>query len=328
MKKVCIIGCGATGLLLLHNLQKQGISPEQVIVIDPTFFGGDLCNKWFSVTSNTRWEQLLQAVPYPGTLPEKWSSLPPSDPCSLRHYIDYLLEVVKPYLLQCELRSTYATKAIHESNKWQITLKAQKAVVEADILLVATGSEPKQLDLPYPSIPLDVALNKERLQQSVKSGQHILVFGTAHSATLIVRNLLDCGASVTNFYATPKPFYFDRDGDYDGLKQEAALIADKILKKELPVTLVSVQDMGGIIRQTRKVDAVVYAIGFEARDPFGLKSYNSETGQLDTYSNAWGFGIAYPNKASDGIHYDVSIPAFQAHIEKQMPNILSLLRTE
>jgi cation diffusion facilitator CzcD-associated flavoprotein CzcO len=327
MKKVCIIGCGATGLLLLHNLQKHGVPPEQVIVVDPTFYGGDLCNKWCCVTSNTRWEQLLQAVPYPGGTPEKWSSLSPTSPCPLRHYIDYLLEVVKPYLLQCELHSTYATNVVF-TNKWSITLKAQKTLVEADILLVATGSEPKQLDLPYPSIPLEIALNRDRLQQTVSSGQHILVFGTAHSATLIVRNLLECGAKVTNFYATPKPFYFDKEGDYDGLKQEAATIAEKILTKELPVSLVSVQDMGGIIRHTRNVDAVVYAIGFEPRDPFGLKEYNPETGQLNGYPNGWGFGIAYPNKAPDGVHYDVSIPAFQAHIEKQMPNILSLLRTE
>jgi hypothetical protein len=83
-----------------------------------------------------------------------------------------------------------------------------------------------------------------------------------------------------------------------------------------------------VIRQTKLADAVIYAIGFESRDPFGLSLYDGQTGQIQGTSNAWGFGIAYPNKATDGIHWDVSIPAFQAHIEKQMPNILSLLRIE
>lgn len=327
MKKICIVGLGAAGLLVLYNLQKNGISPEQVIVIDANLCGGDLQKQWYCVRSNTKWSQLLQAVPYPGTLPERFSSLDPNEPCALRHYIDYLKDITHSYLKQCEVHCTYATKIWQEKNSWKIHLKIGNPL-ESDVLLLATGSEPKHMDLPYPSIPLCVALNDERLSDYVKKGDHILVFGTAHSATLIVRNLLNCGATVTNFYATPKPFYFDRDGDYDGLKQDAAEIADKILANELPVKLVSIHDTASLIRHTKKVDGVVYAIGFEARNPFGLKDYDGETGQLKESSNGWGFGIAYPNKAADGIHWDVSIPAFQIHIEKQMPNILSLLRIE
>lgn len=76
------------------------------------------------------------------------------------------------------------------------------------------------------------------------------------------------------------------------------------------------------------MDAAIYAIGFQARDTFGLKEYTAETGQLTGTTTAWGFGIAYPNKAPDGVHFDVNIPAFQAHIERQMPTILSQLRLE
>jgi cation diffusion facilitator CzcD-associated flavoprotein CzcO len=327
MKKVCIIGSGAAGLLVLHNLEKNGISPDQVIVVDAQFCGGDLNEKWSCVKSNTIWNQLLTAVPYPGPLPEKWSSIPGDQPCSLRHYYEYLKEVTKSYLKQCELHCTLATKVWFDA-KWNIQLKNQANILQSDVLIVATGSEPKHLDLPYPSISLCTALTKEKLKDVVQKGDHILVFGTAHSATLIVRNLLDCGAKVTNLYASPKPFYFDRDGDYDGLKQDAAEIADKILAKEYPVDLVSVSDTVNVIRHTKEVDGVVYAIGFEPRNPFGLKEYDPQTGQLLGYSNAWGFGIAYPSKAADGIHFDVNIPSFQAHIEQQMPTILSQLRLE
>ncbi len=327
MKKVCIIGSGAAGLLLLHNLQQNGILPEQVLVVDPYLCGGDLSEKWSCVRSNTIWSQLLNAVPYPGSLPESYSSLDPNSPCSLRHYIQYLRDVTKSYLNNCEVHCTYATK-VWQDGKWYIQLKNQTVPLEADVLLLATGSEPKHLDLPYPSLSLCTALNKEKLAEYIKKGDHILVFGTAHSAVLIVKNLLDCGANVTNFYASPKPFYFDRDGDYDGLKQDAAEIADKILAKELPVKLFSINDTSNVIRQTKNVDGVVYAIGFEPRNPFGLKDYDGETGQLKGCTNAWGFGIAYPNKAPDGIHFDVSIPAFQVHIQRQMPNILSQLRIE
>lgn len=327
MKKVCIIGSGAAGLLLLYNLEKGGVDPEQVIVIDPHLCGGDLNEKWSTVRSNTVWRQMLQAVPYSSG--EKWSSLDPESPCLLQHYINYLKDAVKLYLNKCEVHCTYATKVWNEDNSWNIKLKTAEIPIQAHVLLLATGSEPKHLDLPYPSIPLQVALNKEKLSSYVKEGQHVLVFGTAHSASLIVQNLVDLGTTVTNFYASPKPFYFDRDGDYDGLKQDAAVVADKILSKQMPtVKLIPIQDTAAVIRQTKTVDAVVYAIGFEARDPFGLKEYDGQTGQIKGYSNAWGFGIAYPNLAPDGIHKDVSIPAFQAHIQKQMPNILSLLRIE
>lgn len=327
MKTICIVGAGSAGLLVLQNLKTNGISPSQVILVDPNLCGGDLSLKWSHVRSNTVWAQLLQAVPWEGSLPPQFASLNPDEPCDLRHSIEYLQELTKEYRSGCEVHCTYATAVRWENSKWCIALKT-KETVKADVLVLATGSEPKSLDLPYPSIPLPIALDKERLQPYVKKGSHFLVFGTAHSASLIVKNLVDCGSTVTNFYATSKPFYFDRDGEYDGVKQDAARIADQILSGELPVKLVSIQDTASVIRHTKRVDGVVYAIGFEPRNPLGLKDYNGETGQLDGYETAWGFGIAYPNKAPDGIHYDVSIHAFQAHIQRQMPSILSLLRVE
>jgi cation diffusion facilitator CzcD-associated flavoprotein CzcO len=326
MKRVCVIGSGAAGLLLLSNLEKGGIHPDQVIVIDPHLCGGDLNQKWSSVRSNTVWRRLLDSVPYPGPLPEQWSSIDPEKPCILQNYIEYLKEIVRPFLNKCELHCTYATKVWNEGDSWKIQLKTSTTPLSVNVLLLATGSEPKHLDLPYPSIPLSVALNKEQLSTYVKRGQHILLFGTAHSATLIVQNLVDIGAMVTNLYASPKPFYFDRDGEYDGLKQDAAEIADRILANQLPVKLVAIQDTASVIRQTKSVDGVIYAIGFESRNPFELKEYDGLTGQIKGFSTAWGFGIAYPNKAADGIHWDVSIPAFQAHIQKQMPDILASLQ--
>jgi hypothetical protein len=140
---------------------------------------------------------------------------------------------------------------------------------------------------------------------------------------------------VTNFFATEKPFYFARDGEYDGVKQDAAVLADEILNGVYPqVTLESVHDMSAIIRASKTADACIYACGFEPR---GInpewKSYNGETGRIEGTTTAWGFGIAYPNKASHGgnsegqrVYWDVSVPAFQAHIQKQMPDILATLQ--
>jgi hypothetical protein len=143
-----------------------------------------------------------------------------------------------------------------------------------------------------------------------------------------VKHLVDLNAKVTNFYATEKPFYFARDGDYDGVKQDAEHIADKMASGEFPsVTLESVHNLSAAIRASKTADACIYACGFEPRSiQSEWKLYNGETGRIDGTSTAWGFGIAYPNKAPDGVHWDVSVPAFQAHIQKQMPDILASLQ--
>jgi hypothetical protein len=39
-----------------------------------------------------------------------------------------------------------------------------------------------------------------------------------------------------------------------------------------------------------------------------------------------GFGIAYPNQAPDGKHWDVGIYSFLEHINAQIPTILSAYR--
>lgn len=331
MKRICIIGSGATGILLLLSFQRANISPKQITILDPYHDGGDLQRKWSNVRSNTLWKQILQAVPPSSTLAEPWCSLDPESPCELGFLIQYLWYCVRPYFRQCHIHTGLAESVTqdNETKEWQIKIKGQTKSIEADLLFLTIGSEPKTLDLPFPSIPLHVALDPTALSKIVEPGHHILLFGTAHSSTLIVRNLVQCGAKVTNFYATQKPFYFDRDGDYDGLKQDAADIADQILKGILSVDLISIHDVGGVIRATQKsVDAMIVAIGFEQRNTFGFSKYDGATGKLEGVTNGWGFGIAYPNRAPDGIHWDVSIPAFMAHIQTQMPDILSSLGIE
>jgi hypothetical protein len=74
----------------------------------------------------------------------------------------------------------------------------------------------------------------------------------------------------------------------------------------------------------------VYATGFAARQSIQLSQdgivksslkYDGSSGKLTEVSSAWGFGIAYPNRAPDGIHWDVSVAAFLEHIKRQIPSI-------
>jgi hypothetical protein len=328
MKRICIVGSGAAGLLLLYNLEKHKIDPSWITIVDPTHSGGDLSKKWFHVRSNTTWQQIFEAVPSRNSFAQPWASLTPSEPVELRYIIEYLRACTKEYISKTQLRTDRVVSASQENGIWKISLHHAKQPIVADVVFFCQGSEPKCIDLPYPSIPLEVALDGRRLSDYVTPGQHILVFGTAHSGPLVVKNLVDCQARITNFFATEKPFYFARDGEYDGVKQDAASLADNLLNGVYPqVTLESVHDMSAIIRASKTADACVYACGFEPRiiNP-EWKAYNGDTGRIEGTSTAWGFGIAYPNKAPTGVNWDVSVPAFQAHIEKQMPDILATLQ--
>jgi hypothetical protein len=146
---------------------------------------------------------------------------------------------------------------------------------------------------------------------------------------------MDCSATVTALYNSERPFYWDRDGAYDGIKREASEIADAIVAKKIPVELVATKDVAAVIRASATADWVIYAMGFAARElplPFqvdgverGTRAYNGETGVLTELPAAWGFGTAYPNRAPDGVHWDVSVAAFLIHMKKQLPAILQMI---
>ena len=315
-------------MLLLYNLEKANVDPQMITVIDPSHTGGDLAKKWSCVRSNTSWRQIFEAVPSRTSFAHPWSQFNPEEPLELQYVIEYLREVTRDYLKKTILRTARVLSAYQEDELWKIHLSTGKQPLVFDRVFFCQGSEPKVLDLPFPSIPLEIAFDPRRLEQHVKPGQHILVFGTAHSGPLIVKNLVDRGVKVTNFYATDAPFYFDQDGHYDGIKKDAAVIAKEMLSGVYPsVSLESVHDLSAMLRASRTADACIYACGFEPRviAPT-LSRYDARTGRIDGSQTAWGFGIAYPNKAPDGVHWDVSVPAFQAHIQAQMPEILASLQ--
>jgi hypothetical protein len=76
-----------------------------------------------------------------------------------------------------------------------------------------------------------------------------------------------------------------------------------------------------LLRWSKKADWIVYAIGFERRSIPSITDYDGKTGKCHGFTRVWAFGIAYPNQAPDGHHWDVSLPSFFAHIQQQIPQI-------
>jgi hypothetical protein len=329
---ICIIGAGAAGLILLLLLQA---SAQDITIIDPHFDGGDLCRRWGSVVSNTRWEQALQALERYGPIPAWARQLSLQEPTPLATLGRLVREMAAPALRASRQIQASVTTASYTDGSW-ILQTSTGDIVQATVLCLTTGSDPKSLHLPIPSIPLDIALDPQRVRTYIQLTDSVLVFGLSHSGTLVLRNCLEAGAKeVIGVYRGAKPFLFARDGEYDGLKLDAAAAADGfVTSPPKALKLARCDDMSCLLAATRKADWVVYAIGFEARGSVsftvnneskrGPFTYDGATGQLRDLPAAYGFGLAYPSQAPDGVHWDVGITPFVDHINRQIPAILSL----
>jgi cation diffusion facilitator CzcD-associated flavoprotein CzcO len=310
--KACIIGAGVTGLSLLLMLTKADIDPKEITIIDPHYTCGDLGFRWGQVQSNTPWSKTVDA------LNEVLQLSIASSPNTTR-----LSDIADLFIsLTAEIpvnRIRGFVTDVSKSHDWLITYHSGSIkTMSCKTLFACQGSDQKIMNHPAPSIPLECALDS-RLAHYICPGDPVTVVGTMHSGTLVIKALHDLSASITAVYRSDKPFRWDRDGDYDGIKEESAIIADKIVAGDIPVRLIRASDT--------PIDAkwVIYAAGFTPRIIKGVpESYDGRTGVIG--ENAWGFGIAYPNAAPDGVHWDVSVAAFLNHMKAQMPTILQTLR--
>jgi pyruvate/2-oxoglutarate dehydrogenase complex dihydrolipoamide dehydrogenase (E3) component len=212
---------------------------------------------------------------------------------------------------------------------WRINANGE--LFETKKLILCIGSEPKKLDLPKPTLPLPICLCKFQLEQHIHKNDRVVVFGTAHSGTLILKHLYEIGCKNTvGIYRSDKPFFFARDGVLGGIKQESAQIADKILNKEwgeLTPTLISYDDFSKTYRAIEKADFVLYSIGFK---PLTVKytgitgeiknlTHDPKTGQFENVKNIWGFGIAFPSFKPDTSFPDIGFNGFIKSIQNSAP---------
>jgi hypothetical protein len=334
---VAIIGCGASGSLCLLELARKGRDLSTVTVIDPYFDGGDLGRRWGAVKSNTKWQQIVDSLSqYPSAaapIAELSKSYGPEDICLLADLANLFQQAVRPLLQSVNLNVDSCKKIKKTEAGWSIDLAAGGELPETfGRVFLCQGGVEKQLDYGKPVIPLDIALDPIRLRRAVRPGQTITVVGLSHSGTLVLRNLNDLGVSLNGVYDTEKPFYFARDGCYDGIKEESAAVADMIVAKTLPVKLVSTKDTKNLVKVLTKTDSVVLSIGFTARSlpiiavdgtQLNEADYSPTTGLVAGQVDLYGFGLSYPGVSEiEGKTYkDISIPSFVQQIQRCLAEI-------
>jgi len=324
---IAIIGYGITGMITLAILQPQGFN---ICIIDPHFDGGNLMRLYGDVLSNTpliKTINALKLIDPDYTLPEQYRQYDINKITPLYIVAQIIKDFTDSLKKQIDIYETKVT-SLKFDNVWNI--QTYDTVIKSKVIILCQGAEAKRLKCGIPSIPLEIALKKEYLSKYVKPTDKVIVFGTAHSGALVLENLNLLGNQTIAIYKKEKPFYFDKDGDYDGIKAEAERIATSILNKEYTnITLVNISQIDDIIKATAKADWIIYAIGFETKQniicDFDLSKYDKTTGKIFNTEKAYGFGIAYPSLAPDSIHVDIGVYSFVEHIKKQVEDIKKLI---
>ena len=307
---IAIVGYGITGMIVLAILQHK-LPNVRVAVVDPYFDGGALMREYGDVISNT---PLLKAINALKLIDPNYENTTNYD-INKTTPLFVLVNLLKDFIKMDYDKYETEVKSINEN----ILTNKDGSNLESRLIILCQGSNPKSLQIDIPAIPLHIALNKNLLHRYVRPNDKVIVFGTAHSGTLVLDNLESLNISAVGIYNKEKPFYFAKDGEYDGIKEDAERIAEDILNDKYKyITLLSNKNIDKIIKQTKKASYVVYAIGFESRKIEGIDStsYDAKTGKLA--ENIYGFGIAYPSSAPDNIHYDVGVYSFVEHILNQI----------
>ena len=305
----CVVGAGPAGIAAVGKLIDSGVPSDRIGWIDPYFAVGDLGRKWSLVPSNTRVDLFLRFLHACHSFefkkrPNKFrlEELDPSDTCPLQYIAEPLQWVTDLLKKKVKTLQEEAVSLILDRGGWEI--KTNSVAVHSKNVILAIGSEPKVLNYSsVETIGLDIALHPEKLAKVVSSKDTVAVFGSSHSALLVLASLISSPVKrVINFYRSPHRYAVYMDGwilyDDVGLKGFTAKWAkehlDGKLSDKLERVLVSDHTFDESLRLCNKA---VYATGFERRklpllEQFDKLHYDDRTGIIAP--GLFGCGIAFP----------------------------------
>jgi hypothetical protein len=331
-----VIGAGPAGIAVVGKLLDHGIPAQEIGWMDPYFEVGDLGKKWLQVSSNTKVDLFIKFLEDCKSFHYKRSAkefsidaLDPHTTCLLKEIALPLQSITHRLLNHVKSFVCLATGLNLKNNVWEV--KTDKEIVFAKNVILTTGCDPKKLHHAHlEEIPLDVALNPEILSSCVCRQDTVAVFGSSHSAILILANLVNINANVINFYRSPLLYAVDMGDwllfDNTGLKGYAASWAKKHLDGTLPKNLQRILSTDHTSEEIlAKCNKAVYAVGFKRRklpilEQYSDLDYNNKTGIIAP--GLFGFGIAFPEMAYDrmmNLEHRVGLWKFMEYLNKVLP---------
>jgi len=174
-------------------------------------------------------------------------------------------------------------------------------------------------------------LHPEKLTQYVTARDLVAVYGSSHSAILIVRALLEKTAAkkVINFYQSPLRYavYLENEILFDdtGLKGTTAAWARENIDGQLPARLERVQSTKeNLEKYLPQCTKAVHAVGFQRRalpvEGYGELLHNDKNGIIAP--GLFGLGIAYPEAKTDrfgNLEQRVGLWKFMDYLSRIVP---------
>lgn len=331
-----VIGAGPAGLAAVGRLLDQGIPDGQIAWIDPAFSAGDLGHRWRAVSSNTIVGTFLEYLN--GSKAFRFAEAPwfplndvdRDQTCALGMVADPLLWITSHLRERVHLVESTATALTLANRRWSIATGLGD--LDSRNVILAVGAAPKSLSYPHMAeIPVEVALDPDKLATQELDGATVAVFGSSHSTMIALPNLLRLPiAKVINFYRSPLKYAVYLDDwilfDDTGLKGRAADWARENIDGVYPERLDRCRvDSPDFEEKLASCDRAVYTVGFERRKlpatpQFGPLDYNQQNGILAP--GLFGLGIAFPEYAEDPYgygQYRVGLKKFMDYLNSVLP---------
>ncbi|MBE8167626.1 MAG: NAD(P)-binding domain-containing protein [Shewanella sp.] len=332
----CVVGAGPAGIAAVGKLLDAGIEADKIAWVDPQFKVGDFQQKWHRVMGNTKVKSFVKYLTHcdsfdyahaPSFIINTFNT---EKSCRLEHVAEPLQWITSNFRQKVtHFTASVKTLSMHK-RQWHVELNNQ--TITADNVVLAHGAEPKTLSFDKPNIALDVALNDEKLKQLDLKNQTIGVFGSSHSAMVVLENLLNCNVKkVINFYRQPLKYAIYLDDfilfDNTGLKDAAANWARQHIDGALPKNLQRVHCTGDTEpKEIVECTKTIYAVGFERRRNISIMPYGDSLQYNDTNGiiapGLFGLGIAYPNRVVDPLgnaEYNVGLGKFMCFLDHVLP---------
>lgn len=273
-KEWVVVGGGVAGITAVAKLLDEGVEAKNIHWVCSDFCVGDLGKKWRNVSGNTsvkRLKAFLLAYKSFGLHDKqkefKIFSMQDDETCYLRDIVEPLDYSTKLLANQVNAYNNTVKSISSDKSRLMISLSDDQIIV-ADKSIVAIGSEPKRaLYNEIEEVPLEIALDSGRLAQKVNSLDTVAVFGSSHSAILILKSLVEIGVKkVINFYLDDIKYAVETPegiiNDNTGLKGVAAEWARKHLGHNQIDNLVQLKSTKeNIAKFLPQVNKAIYSIG-------------------------------------------------------------------
>lgn len=332
-----VVGAGPAGIAAVGKILDQGVDPKSILWIDPQFQVGDLGRFWSNVSSNTSVKLFLDFLKSRDSFEYDLSSdqftinqLPHEKTCLLNHIVEPLQWVTNHLKNKVNaIKATVNQLNLHQ-RVW--SLETNSGDFCSKNVILTTGSVPSSLDYPgVDVIPFDTAIDKNLLRQTINPEHTYGVFGSSHSAIIIIRYLCELKVKkIINFYRSPCRYAIKFDDwilfDNTGLKGDTAQWArdniDGVLPKNLERYNINEQSISSHLPAC---DKVIYAVGFTKRNNLVINNYekiahNPHVGIIGP--GLFGLGIAYPEHKTDPFgspEVQVGLWKFMTYLEKVFP---------